>query len=47
MLLTADDLAARLGMHPVYVRDVLSKRKGFPDAIRIGKSLRWLCRPMA
>lgn len=41
MLLTADELAARFGMHPVYVRDVLSKRKGFPDAIRIGKSLRW------
>lgn len=41
MLLTADDLARLLGLHPVYVRDVISKRKGFPDAIRIGKALRW------
>lgn len=41
MLLTADDLARRLGLHPVYVRDVVSKRKGFPDARRFGKALRW------
>jgi predicted DNA-binding transcriptional regulator AlpA len=41
MLLTADQVAELLGLHPVYVRDVVSKRKGFPDARRFGKALRW------
>lgn len=31
MLLTADELAARLGMHPVYVRDVVSLKKPRPE----------------
>ena len=40
-LINADELAGMLGMHPRWVRDVVSRRKGFPTAIRIGGSLRW------
>lgn len=40
-LLTAADIARTLLMAETYVRDVLSKRKDFPSAIRIGNSLRW------
>jgi hypothetical protein len=31
MLLTADELARRLGLHPVYVRDVVSMKKPRPE----------------
>lgn len=31
MLLTADDLARMLGLHPVYVRDVVSLKKPRPE----------------
>jgi predicted DNA-binding transcriptional regulator AlpA len=34
-------LADMLGLDADYVRDVLSKSRGFPDAIRLGASLRW------
>ena len=34
-------LADMLGLDADYVRDVLSKSRGFPDAIRVGSSLRW------
>jgi predicted DNA-binding transcriptional regulator AlpA len=34
-------LADMLGLDADYVRDVLSKSRGFPDAIRLGTSLRW------
>jgi hypothetical protein len=31
MLLTADDLARMLGLHPVYVRDAVSMKKPRPE----------------
>lgn len=41
-LLTVPEVAAILRMDEAYVRDQLSKRKGFPTAYRIGgRSLRW------
>jgi len=40
-LLTPEDIARIVGMSPTYVRDRLSKQRGFPPPIRIGKLLRW------
>ena len=40
-LLTPEDIARIVGMSPTYVRDKLSKQRGFPPPLRIGKLLRW------
>jgi predicted DNA-binding transcriptional regulator AlpA len=40
-LINAGELAGMLGMNPRWVRDSISRRKGFPTAIRIGGVLRW------
>lgn len=37
----AQGIADIIGMNPNYVRDRLTRRKGFPDAFRVGDSLRW------
>lgn len=36
----AEQIAAMLDLHPAHVRDRLTKRRGFPDAFRVG-GLRW------
>ena len=42
LMLTCKDIASRLQMTEVFVRDVLSKRSDFPPAYRIGGALRWV-----
>lgn len=37
----AQTIADIVDLHPDYIRDNLSRRKGFPDAFRVGDSLRW------
>lgn len=39
--MTADDIADMLRLNAAHVRDRLTKERGFPNAYRIGKSLRW------
>ncbi len=40
-LMTVRDLATLLVLNEVYVRDVVTRRRDFPAAVRIGNSLRW------
>lgn len=40
-LMTLDDIASITGTSAKYVRDRLSKQRGFPPPLRIGKFLRW------
>jgi prophage regulatory protein len=39
--MTAESIAALLELNPDHVRDRLSRQPGFPDAFRVGGSLRW------
>jgi predicted DNA-binding transcriptional regulator AlpA len=41
LMLTCKDIAARLQMAETYVRDILTKRRDFPPAYRLGTALRW------
>lgn len=39
--MSAEAIGKLLALHPDHVRDRLSRQRGFPQAFRIGASLRW------